>query len=392
VENTVKLKNIKMVAMIALLIAAIISIAIFGFSCVSGLVAVGWSGGTVSNNTLYVGSMEGRLAVVNLTDQSRQWAEPLKLPAQGGLFGCSSALSCGGGSSRVPIYGTPVVSDNLVYIAGYNGKIYAYNTTNLASRWVFPRDGYLSSFVGGLVIDQGKLFIGCSDGWIYCLDSITGDLLNEFKTNDKIWGTPAIADNTLYIGSFDKTLYALDTANLTLKWKLATEGSIIAKPLVYNGVIYIGSCDRYFYAINAADGTLKWKTMANNWFWAQPVIVNNTVYVGCLDGNVYALKVDSGEVVKTFDIPEIFNVSRSGLASQPVAVENYVFFATQSGVVYKIDTVTQEIKQIVALTGTIDGPLTAHDGIIYFQTQDAAIQRIDASTGALLSPISLVSS
>jgi eukaryotic-like serine/threonine-protein kinase len=387
-----KLKNIKIIATVALLIAAILSLAIFGFSCVSGMMAIGWSGGVVSNNTLYVGSIEGRLAAVNLADQSRQWAEPLKVPAQGGLLGCSSALSCGGGTTRVPIYGTPVVSDNIVYIAGYNGKIYAYNTTNLASRWVFPRDGYLHPLVGGLVIDQDKLFIGCSDGYVYCLDATTGDLLAEFQTNDKIWGTPTVADNILYIGSFDKTLYALDTANLTLKWQYTTEGSIIATPLVSNGTVYIGSCDRYFYALDAASGAFKWKFMAYNWFWAQPVIVNNTVYVGCLDGNVYALQADSGDIVKTYDISELFNVSRSGLASQPVAVENYIFFATQSGTIYKVDTATQEMKSVQPLTGTIDGPLMAHDGIIYFQTQDAAIQRINASNGVLLSPISLVSS
>jgi eukaryotic-like serine/threonine-protein kinase len=385
------LKRIKIAGMIALLIGAILTLAIFGFSCVSGMAAIGWSGGTVSNDILYVGSMEGRLVAVNLAEESRQWAEPLKLASQGGLFGCSSMLSCGGGTSRVPIYGTPVVSDNLVYVAGYNGKIYAYNTLNLAQRWVFPRDGYLDSFVGGLVIDQGKLYIGCSDGWIYSLDAATGDPLSEYKTGDKIWGTPTVADNILYIGSFDKTIYALNTADLTLKWKFATEGSIIAKPLVDNGVVYVGSFDKYLYAINAADGTQKWKYMASNWFWTQPVIINDIIYAGCLDGNVYALKADTGEVVKVFDIPEKFSVSRSPLAAQPVVIDNYVIFATQNGVVYKVDTTSQEITQIAALTGSIVGPLTVYEGIIYFQTQDIAMQRIVVDTGQLKTSIPLIS-
>jgi len=387
----VKLKKIKIIGMIALLIGAILTLGVFGFSCVSGMAAIGWSGGTVSNGILYVGSMEGRLVAVNLVEESRQWAEPLKLASQGGLFGCSSMMSCGGGTSRVPIYGTPVVSDNLVYVAGYNGKIYAYNTLNLAQRWVFPRDGYLDSFVGGLVIDQGKLYIGSSDGWIYSLDAATGDLLNEYKTGDKIWGTPTVADDTLYMGSFDKTLYALNTADLTLKWKFATEGSIIAKPLVYNGVVYIGSFDKNLYAINTADGTQKWKYMASNWFWTQPVIVNDIIYAGCLDGNIYAFKADTGEVVKVFDIAETFGVSRSGLAAQPAVVDSYVIFATQSGLVYKVDTTSQTITQIAALTGNIVGPITAYEGIIYFQTQDIAMQRIVVANGELKTSISLIS-
>jgi outer membrane protein assembly factor BamB len=392
VESKVILKKIKIVGMIALLIGAILAIGICGFSCVGGMAATGWSGGVVDNDVLYVGSMEGRLARVDLTDLSILRAEPLKLASQGGLFGsCSSMLSCGGGSSRVPIYGTPVVSGNFVYIAAYNGRIYAYNTNNLGQKWFFPSEGYLSSLVGSLVIDQNRLFIGCSDGNIYSLDATTGEKLASYKTGDKIWGTPIVADNTLYIGSFDKTLYALDTATLTPKWTFATQGSIIAKPLVQNGVVYIGSFDKMLYAINAADGTEKWKYMATNWFWTQPIIVGDVIYAGCLDGNVYALNVNNGELIKMFDIPEIFTMPRSGLASQPVVVDKYVIFATQNGIIYKIDTTSQEITLVEALTGSIDGPMMAYKGIIYFQTQDVAIQRIEIATGTLFPSISLLS-
>ncbi len=381
-----KLKKFKIAGMITLLMAAVLALAIFGFSCVSGMAAIGWSGGAVSNGVLYVGSMEGRLTAINLAEQSRQWAEPLKVAAQGGLFSCTSMLSCGGGTSKVPIYGTPVVSDNLVYIAGYNGKIYAYNTTNLASRWIFPRDGFFASFVGGMVIDQNKLYIGCSDGWVYSFDATTGDLLNEYQTGDKIWGTPTIADGTLYIGSFDKNLYALNAADLTIKWKFPTEGSIIAKPLVKDGVVYIGSFDKKLYAINTADGTIKWTfDQAGSWFWTQPVIVNDTLYAGCLDGFIYVLKAATGEeVASPFEV-------KSPVASQPVATGNYVIFATQNGVIFRIDTADQSIKQLAALTGTIDGPLMVYDGIIYFQTQDIAVQRVDVNTGELKLSLSLLS-
>jgi eukaryotic-like serine/threonine-protein kinase len=389
VENTVKFKKIKIFGLVSLLVTAILMLAIFGFSCVSGVAAVGWSGGVVANNTLYVGSIEGRLAAVNLVDESRQWAEPLKVQSQGGLFGCSSMLSCGGSTSRVPIYGTPVVSDNLVYVAGYNGKIYAYNTINLAQKWIYPRDTYLPSFVGGMVIDNNKLYIGCADSYVYCLDANTGDLLSSYQTGDKIWGTPVVADGTLYIGSFDKTLYALNADDLTLKWKYATEGSIIAKPLVKDGIVFVGSFDKNLYALDAATGALKWTFEGTNWFWTQPVIVNDMLYAGCLDGFIYVLNPATGATIKIFGKDDIAVISP--FASQPVAVDNYIIFASQTGIVYRIDSTTQEIKQLAVLTGTITGPLVIYNGNIYFQTQDVAIQRIDIATGSLLPSISLIS-
>jgi len=382
----VKTKKIKTAGMIALLFTAILAIVIFGFSCVSGLMPVGWSGGAESNGVLYVGSLEGRLVSVNMTDQSILRAEILKPQQQSGLLGCSSALSCGGGSTKVPIYGTPAVSDTLVYIASYSGKIYAYNTNNLAQRWFFPSDGYLQAFVGGMVIADGKLYIGCSDGYIYALDAATGALLNSYQTGDKIWGTPTVEGNTLYIGSFDKKLYALNTADLTLKWSFPTEGSIIAKPLVSNGVVYVGSFDKKMYALNASDGKPKWQEpfIGGNWFWAQPALINNTLYAGCLDGFVYALEPSTGELVKVISIG-------SQLASQPVVFDNYVIFASHNGGIFKINSTTQEITNVATLESTIDGPLTINKGIIYFQTQDAHLQRIDVSSGAMLPSITLVS-
>jgi outer membrane protein assembly factor BamB len=383
-ENMLKLNKMK-IGLIALLTVIIIGIGLLGLSCVSGINPVGWSGGTVANNILYVGANDGRLTAINLADDSRQWAEALKVPAQSGLLGCSaSSFGCGGGTPRVQIYGTPVVSGDLVYIAGYNGKIYAYNTSNLATRWVYPRDSYLKPFVGGIVIAQGKLFIGCSDGNVYSFDAVTGDKLAEFKTGDKIWGTPAADNDTLYIGSFDKNLYALNIADLSLKWKHTTEGSIISTPLINDGIVYFGSFDKNLYAVNAADGTLKWKFLGGKWFWAQPQIVDGTVYAGSLDGYVYVIKADTGLKITDFNLG-------SAVASAPAISGNYVVFASHNGLIFKIDTATREIKQIAALKLIIDGPITAYEGIIYIHPQDIILERINVDTGAKLPSISLQS-
>ncbi len=384
-----KVKHLKLAGLISLLIAAILMLAIFGFSCVSGLTAIGWSGGVVANDVLYVGSEEGRLAAINLVDDSRQWAEPLKVQAQGGLFACTSMLSCGGGSGRVPIYGTPVISDNLVYVAGYNGKIYAYNLVNLAQKWIYPRDSYLQPFVGTMAYDNDKLYVGCSDGFVYCLDATTGDLLSSYQTGDKIWGSLTVANDTVYIGSFDKNLYALNADDLTPKWTYTAEGSIIAEPLVQDGIVYFGTFDKKLYALNAESGTLKWQVEGNNWFWTQPIIVNDMLYAGCLDGYIYVLNPTTGATIKVFNNEDMAIISP--FASQPAVEGDYVVFASQVGIVYRIDTTTQEIKQLAVLTGTITGPLMIYNGIIYFQTQDIAVQRIDIASGALLPSISLIS-
>jgi outer membrane protein assembly factor BamB len=371
---------------ILLLLVMLLVIGIASFGCVSGLQPIGWSGGVVSDGTLYVGSKEGRLVAVNLNDESRQWSESLKATGQSGGFGCTSVYGggCGGGTSGVAIYGTPAVSGDLVYIGGYNGKIYAFASSSLATRWVYPREGNLEPLVGGVVVAQGKVYFGSSDGRVYALDAITGDKLWEFATGDKIWSTPAVSDDTLFIGSFDKKLYALNAATGDKKWEFAAEGAIISTPLVHNGTIYIGSFDRHLYAVNVADGSLRWKFMGGNWFWAKPVVYGNTIYAGCLDDKVYALQVSTGDKVAEFDL-------RSPVSSSPVVVNSSIIFASRKGVVFSIDTGTNELKQLADIEDEVYGPLCVSEDVVYIHTQELTLHRVNADTGAVLRPVSLES-
>jgi len=381
----VNLKGRGRVGRLILLVILILAVSLVGFGCVKGLAPIGWSGGIVSDGSLFVGSKEGRLVAVNLADESRLWAEPLKPVSSTGFFGCSPAMGGGcGGASRVAIYGTPVIYEDLVYIAGYNGKIYAYNATSLGLRWVYPRESNLKPFVGGIAVFGDKLYIGGEDGKVYAFDAATGDLVWEFQTDDKIWGTPTLYNDTLYIGSFDKKLYALDAADGSLKWYFTAEGSVIATPLVYNDVLYIGSFDRHMYALNAFDGSLKWKFMGENWFWAEPVVVNDVIYAPCLDGKVYLLKAGNGAKVDEYDMD-------GSVSSRPVVVDGSVIITTRKGVVYSIATDTREIRQMADFEEDVDGPLTEYGGIVYIHTADLSLQRINAATGAILRPVSLES-
>lgn len=378
---------------VLLLAVMLLVIGLAGSSCVEGLQSIGWSGGAVSDGTLFVGSKQGRLVAVNLADESRQWTEPLKVTGQtGGFLGsCAPAYGggCGAGASGVAIYGTPAVYGDRVYIGGYNGKVYSYNISSLQMDDVYPPEGYLEPIVGGIVADEGNIYFGGADGKVYALDA--ADLIRkwEFETGDKIWATPALSDGTLYIGSFDKKLYALKAADGSKQWEFKTEGAIISTPLVHNGTVYIGSFDRHLYAVDAVTGKEKWRFPAgedednpDNWFWAQPVVYGNTIYAGCLDGKVYALRADTGAKVAEYDLG-------SPVSSSPVVVDSSIIFASRNGAVYTIDTGLNRLKLLAEIEEEIYGPLAASEGVVYIHTQDLTLHRVNATTGALFRPISL---
>jgi outer membrane protein assembly factor BamB len=390
-RNITKPKNKwPLASRVAFLLALVIAVGLVAFGCVSGLAPIGWSGGSVSGGTLYVGSQYGQLVAVNLSDDSRLVSDALVPVSQPGLFGCSASSGglggCAGGTAAVPIYGTPVVYGDHVYIAGYNGVVNSYFSDTLQIDETYPVGSNLQPIVGGLVVADGYLYFGCSDGKVYALDAVKLKVKWEspFATGDKIWGTPAVDGDTLYIGSFDKKLYALNIADGTIKWDYPTEGSIISTPLIYKDMVIFGSFDRSLYALNAADGTLKWQVTGNNWFWAQPVIINDVLYVGCLDHFVYVINPTTGVKITELDL-------KNPLASAPVGVADSIVFANTKGVVYSIDTGTNGIRQLADLKKTVNGPLAANGEIVYIHIEENVLQRINAVTGALLSPISLSS-
>ena len=372
--------SVKITILLVLLVGCLVAL-----GCVRGLSSVGWSGVAVGEDRLYVGSTEGRLVAIK-SDGIRAWSEPLRVARPSGGCALIPEGSTGGGcassaSTAVAIYGTPVVSGDIVYLSGYNGKVYAFDAPSLEPRWTYPVEDYLKPIIGGVALFQDKLYFGTSDGIVFALDVAKGIKKWELQLGGKIWSTPAIDKGSIYIGSFDKKLYAIDAATGAKKWEFATGGTITATPLVHKDTVYIGSFDRKLYAINADGGTKKWEFQADNWFWTAPVAYENTIYAGCLDGNVYALNAQNGDKLTSW--------ATGPVASSPVLAGSSIIVANQKGEIYSIDMVSRNLKKLADLGAPVSSPLTASKELVYVHTSDLIVHRIDIATGAKLTPIIL---
>ena len=138
----------------------------------------------------------------------------------------------------------------------------------------------------------------------------------------------------------------------------------MATPLIYDDTVYFGSLDRNLYAMNAADGRMKWHVTGENWFWAEPVIVITTFMPAVSTATFMSLRPIPGQRWPRLDL-------KGPVASRPVIVDNSVIFATRKGVIYSVNTSTNQATQLADIKLEVDGPLTASEGIVYIQTQDS---------------------
>lgn len=370
----------------ALLLSTFLLVLLIIVGCVPGTtVPRGWSGGAIADGTLFIGSMDGKIVAVNASDGKLIWETQLETAATpSGGFGCAAP------PVPVAIYGSPAVSDNLVYVGGYNGKFYAFAPGEKEPRWVYPREGTVGSqIVGGVVVAQGKVFFGAADGKAYALNATTGAssagwiFPSDASKIGKIWSTPEFHEGTLFISSFDKKLYALDATTGEKKWVFATQGAIVTTPLVHDNTVYIGSFDRNFYALDATTGQEKWRfSEAKNWFWAKPLVKDNIIYAGNLDGKVYALDAQSGQKLAELDLG-------GAVSSSPVLAGNLIIVATENGVVYALNTESNDKRRLRDLAEKVDAPLATDGVAVYIHTSSGKLYAVNAQSGAELWSLSL---
>jgi len=348
-SNTTKPRLSRILPLIVLALAALAAV-----GC-AGAPSRGWSGPLVSDNVLYVGTLQGKILALDLTTADLSDGLPPEtkwdpLDVVGALGG--GGFACGNVSKPMGMYGTPAVKNGKVYIGAYDGNVLYVTTNGEVSGTKFKTGGPI---VGSVVIDGDTLFVGSSDGNLYALSL---DLKEKwhFETGGKIWSTPVVDDNVVYVASADHNLYAIDAESGNEIWRFETKAAIMSTPLLANGKIYIGGCDRKFYSVDAAtkeerlaanareDGSLSDLTRdassvfegASNWFWTQALLHNGEIWVGCLDHNVYVLDAQTLELVA--EIP-----TGGMVYAPPVAVDGLVVVGSQDGRIYVIDAETTDV-------------------------------------------------
>jgi outer membrane protein assembly factor BamB len=387
------------VLLLALLVLGILA----GTGC-SAAPSQGWSGPLVSDNVLYVGTLEGKILALDLTTADleggsppqKKWEPKALVEVSGGGF-------CSRTNKPMGMYGTPAVWNGRVYVGAYDGNVLWVSIGGESvSDPEFDTGGPI---VGGVVIDGDTLYVGNSDGKVYALDLNVSDLsvsLKEgwpFKTGGEIWSTPVVVDQVVYIASADHYLYAIDAESGNEIWRFETKAAIMSTPLLANGRIYIGGCDRKFYDIEAAreeervaarDGAMPTTRQADrvfggasNWFWTQALAYHGEIWVGSLDHNIYVLNAGTLELVT--------EIETGGMVYAPPVLfptEGLVVVGSQDGKIYAINAETKDVsvyaidaetEEVVASPEKpknrlppILAPLYADivNGIVYFHSQD----------------------
>ena len=278
-------------------------------------------------------------------------------------------------------------------------------------KWSFPTGDRI---VSSPVYNDGVIYFGGDDGYIYAVDASTGHQRWKRKTDGPVPATPAIDGGTLYVGSYDGKFYALDARTGTLRWKFTTGGErrfeakglhgqlpknqtiadafdvFLSSPIVGNGVVYFGSGDGHVYALDAKSGELRWKFATGDVVHASPAYADGVVYFGSWDSWFYAVDAQTGAQKWRFHGGEDGVIhNQIGFQSSPAVVDGLVYTGCRDSNLYALDAATGREKWRYDANGSwiISSPAVTQ-GKVIFGTSDSSLFIVaDAATGDVITKI-----
>lgn len=228
-------------------------------------------------------------------------------------------------------------------------------------------------------------------------------LVWKFETGAAVHSSPAVVGGVVYFGSDDGFLYAIDSATGEERWRYRTDGTVCSSPAVSDGVVFVASDDGRLHAVDAAEGGKRWEFEIGEagcaWRgWqgrvvlSSPAVSRGLVYIGSPDGHLYALDSATGrqrwrfKPVEVLGSPspvlwrpspaEVRRLPGVPVYSSPVIAGRLVYVHDSLGVLHALDKATGRWRWSFETGAEIGSSPAISRGVVY-----EGRYALDAATG-----------
>jgi len=201
------------------------------------------------------------------------------------------------------IKSSPVIGNGLVYIGSSDGKVYALNLTNGTVQWKFNTDDSVEAppllwngtvYVG---VVKGLLFaLDARDGKVKWQYETAGKIMGSANC------VPAPDGNGqwILIGSYDNTMHCVDATSGKRVWTYETQNFINGAPAVAAGKLVFGGCDAQIHVVSVADGKSLAKIDAGSYIAASAALDGHLAFVGNYGGKLLCVDLVSQKTVWSY--------------------------------------------------------------------------------------------
>jgi len=251
----------------------------------------------------------------------------------------------------------------------------------LAERWSFQAG---KGIVPSPVVAGGRLYVGCDDHKLYCLDARSGALVWAHETKDIIEAPALVAGGRVFVGVTDGSFLALDAATGAELWSYQTQDKILgsANLLTLDGEAYIvvGSYDANVYCLAAADGRLRWTFETANYVNGTPAVEGERIVFGGCDAILHVLDGRTGKELSALELG-----TDAQVAGSVALLDGRAYFGHYGNAFVCVDLGKNELlwsfpdpRQAFFSSPSVSG------GRVVFGGRNKQLHCVDAASGALV--------
>ncbi len=183
------------------------------------------------------------------------------------------------------------------------------------------------------VVHQNRVYVGCDDARLYCLDLVKGTKVWSYKIDDCIEAPPFVFQDTVFVGSLGGFFYAVSADKGELRWKFETMGEIYGSANLIPPIdgrppaVVVGSYDYTIYCLSIADGTVLWKHELDNYANGTPAIDGDIILFGGCDGLIYSISLSTGKKEHILQV----GTTPQHLSNSITLFKNHAYIGTHEG-------------------------------------------------------------
>lgn len=281
-----------------------------------------------------------------------------------------------------PVYSSPVVVGNTVFIGSYDKFLYALDASTGKLKWKFETGGEILSTPA---VSEGVIYVGSKDGFLYALNAASGELKWKYESGGDIFTSLVLGGDMVFFASSDTFVYAVDIDSGDRVWRVklkenAKYGGIYSSPAYKNGAIYIASKNKKLYSMDAETGSRIWSTPTKSAIYTSPVLNDGLIYVASFDRKLYAYEYEGDDAIP------VFRRSIKELAySTPAIYRGSLYLGLKNSQILVFDKKTGKKQNTFSLPGAINSSIVIDSsGVMYVGCADGHIYLLNASSGEVL--------
>ena len=268
------------------------------------------SSAAIVGDRVYVGSDDGHVYALKLSDGSKVWAH----------------------KTGDTVEASPLVLEGTVYVGSGDGFLYALDAATGKRKWAVKTEDRILGSANWMRGADGtlRIVVGSYDSKLYCVDAATGKVAWAYQTENYVNGAPGLADGRIAFGGCDAQVHVLSAADGT-KLHSVEAGAYIAASVAIDGhMAFVGHYGNELLCVDVAAGKVVWRYKdKEEAFFSSAAVTADRVLIGSRDKRLHCVDRRTGKRQWAFK-------TRGEVDSSPVVAGDKVVFGSNGGRLYLV--------------------------------------------------------